>query len=646
MRGSDSAETPRRHILARLRRPLVVSLVFLVPLAAPAWASAITLSSSKASVAAPETFNLTATVGQDVGPTPNYIVIYDVTGGGKTGVASCGSGTSCTATLTANWTWNDSPGPRSYKAELTPSGGPALETSSPVTVDVVRADFHLTLEADSAGINVGDSVELTARTSPSVTGSPYWIRIFDADSGLMVKACTSGDTCTVSVSTYWWQNTSPTPRRFNATVSRSTPSSGYIYSTDPLTVDVMQVRFLVNLSATEIAPDANGHKRFHLVASADRSVTAPGYRLIIRRSNNSSVEICSSGTTCEADVPGLGERYQAYVYDPGGGGELSKSYWVSLSDDGIKVLGQDGIDFVDAAALFGGASAVCDALLRVGTHFQRATVSDQYLACTQGGFISAEHALAWVSVVLGTAVVAAVILEQQRNNTAPPEPTPTPGPTATPGPVIDADPVPSPFPPGLGYKDVAQTLKNQNPGLADRLAGTGITVDTATKILAKECQARLAFPDAEMSDCTTLPIFASGADVQAATEWDAFALSFHPEWTRLHYQSKGANTGWYVGEAETPPGTAESCQGQRVSQPFTDCHEFPFWTTSEGGPGQPMPFLRIINSSDNTSQGAKLNGFLTACGLKADTPPNPDRAFLVLPQTKIPVTLPLCNSGT
>jgi hypothetical protein len=44
---------------------------------------------------------LTATAGLDVGPTPYYIEIFDLSDGGGTVVAICGSGTTCTA----QWSW-------------------------------------------------------------------------------------------------------------------------------------------------------------------------------------------------------------------------------------------------------------------------------------------------------------------------------------------------------------------------------------------------------------------------------------------------------------------------------------------------------------------------------------------------------------
>jgi hypothetical protein len=77
-----------------------------------------------------------------------------------------------------------------------------------------------------------------------------------------------------------------------------------------------------------------------------------------------------------------------------------------------------------------------------------------------------------------------------------------------------------------------------------------------------------------------------------------------------------------------------------------NCHEFPFFSTLQGGSspvGGRDPFIDVINAADNQNQGSYLtNRFYRKCGISGRTD---DPEFLNLPVSPVgPVpTLGLCN---
>jgi Deoxyribonuclease NucA/NucB len=56
----------------------------------------------------------------------------------------------------------------------------------------------------------------------------------------------------------------------------------------------------------------------------------------------------------------------------------------------------------------------------------------------------------------------------------------------------------------------------------------------------------------------------------------------------------------------------------RAAEPGQDCDEYPFYSTTLGGPalnGRPAGDIRPITARDNRSQGASLNAFYRRCNV-------------------------------
>lgn len=127
-------------------------------------------------------------------------------------------------------------------------------------------------------------------------------------------------------------------------------------------------------------------------------------------------------------------------------------------------------------------------------------------------------------------------------------------------------------------------------------------------------------------ECQSMSVFSPGEDVKQAAQHDLDAIvgiglaTSHPEWVELEYVPDTENPvapGWYVSDPNCGPYPSGSLA----------CDEYPFRTTTEGGPGVS---LRMILGTHNSLEGTRLNGFLSVCGIKA-APPGEERRYLVIP---------------
>jgi hypothetical protein len=217
--------------------------------------------------------------------------------------------------------------------------------------------------------------------------------------------------------------------------------------------------------------------------------------------------------------------------------------------------------------------------------------------------------------------------------------------------------------PGEGdYAEESQTIKitiNPKPTVANELAEKLITKnekafeaneeeDEAAQILkarriARQCIQDLMLDEqtqaTAISECETLPIFISGDEVPTATQHDIEALDGYPAWIKLNYESSAAKEGkvsrtWYTGLG--------GCSGTKPAE--SSCDEYPFYATQQGGPeDSPEPSLKWVNEEDNSKQGSKYSGFVSACGMAARSAT--DYAFLASP-ARPPLEIPttrLCN---
>jgi hypothetical protein len=132
--------------------------------------------------------------------------------------------------------------------------------------------------------------------------------------------------------------------------------------------------------------------------------------------------------------------------------------------------------------------------------------------------------------------------------------------------------------------------------------------------------------DLDADDCTTMPIFFTGTDVQEATNHDYDVIQAHPELMQLTYVKGGEKGKQRPNWAKSP-----ECGGKVEKGSGKECDEFPFFSTEEGYPDH-RPDLRVISDRENKSQGGSLSRFFQGCtSLQSAERGSAGRYFLVVP---------------
>lgn len=262
--------------------------------AQPAVAWTASLGASSTSLWPTQYSTLTATTNQDVGPTPYYLSIYDTSAG--TNVAICGTGTTCSASVTqATATTHSYVAYVSYYPSVHP---PSNIQATSSTVSVNWKGVSISLQATVPTANVGGTATLTSTASTDLTPTPFYAEIVDTTTGTVVGSpCGFSATCTANVS----QAVAAT-HRFVAYVSS--------YSTTlPLS----------NVQATSNAAFATWNNNGYRVTSLTTSRTAAGQDTVTATSNvnvgptpyyieifsvttGNRIAVCGSGTTCSGVV--------------------------------------------------------------------------------------------------------------------------------------------------------------------------------------------------------------------------------------------------------------------------------------------------------------------------------------------------------
>jgi hypothetical protein len=270
---------------------LVLALAGLVPSilsAAPASASTwiVTLTASKTTLWPTQNTTLTATANANVGPTPYYLRIYD--GTANAFVATCGTGTTCSATVT-----QPTPTTHTYWAVVGDDAATldlSAEQGSSGFVPVTWQGVSVALNANPPTVAIGGSSTLTATTSADIGPSPYDTFIFDTTTGTAVTACGSGTSCTGTVSL-----AGGITHRYVAYVAMygtSFPPPGVVATSNASFVTWANTGYTVSLNT----PPASTNTPITLTATANATIGV--YYLEIFDENGTLLKICNSGVSC------------------------------------------------------------------------------------------------------------------------------------------------------------------------------------------------------------------------------------------------------------------------------------------------------------------------------------------------------------
>ncbi|MHB8664205.1 MAG: fibronectin type III domain-containing protein [Acidimicrobiales bacterium] len=202
--SSPGGPTPPQNPQAASNPTVVTWASTSVP-PAPGTPWGVVLRADQPTTTANSTVTLTALADQSVNGTGYDIELFDQT----TGVFlnACSSGSSCTTGVSQATTTTHTyvAYVSSYGTSAPPPGVQA--TSNPVPVVWVvpgttppPTPWAVEIAADPPATTAGSAVTVMAETDQSVSGSGYDIELFDQTSGVFLNACSSGTSCTATVS--------------------------------------------------------------------------------------------------------------------------------------------------------------------------------------------------------------------------------------------------------------------------------------------------------------------------------------------------------------------------------------------------------------------------------------------------------------
>jgi hypothetical protein len=285
------------RVLAAL---LALGLTLAVSAASPAGAAApftVSLAAAQLGLGPGGTTTLTATSNQDVGQTSFFINIFDATTG--TFLAGCGSGTTCTASVTQNVSTM-----HSYVADIAADKSFPPTAPEAISNTVVVSWMTIHLAASATVLQPGGTTTLTATASMDV--SPFAIEIFDTTTGLAVAQCGSGTTCTASVTR---GSAFGTYVAYVSDPGSAFPPSG-LRAQSPESILVSWLS--LSLTATPSSLPAGGTTTLTATASADVTQTPFYIQLFDLYDGIRMIPICK-GTTCSINVSQPNPIQRTYI---------------------------------------------------------------------------------------------------------------------------------------------------------------------------------------------------------------------------------------------------------------------------------------------------------------------------------------------
>jgi hypothetical protein len=184
--ASASASTGRPTLPAPDAKKTMATAIINIP----PYIMAFTPSSNPVAIGGETT--LTATTNKDIGPTPYYIEIFDVTTGEW--LTWCGYGTSCSTTVSQS-----AGATHAFVAYVAAN---VTETNPPGGIQSASANTFVTWSDSGYTVSVPPSIScfttgtITATANVDVWTTPYYIEIFNGN-GTKLRSCPGGSSCSV-----------------------------------------------------------------------------------------------------------------------------------------------------------------------------------------------------------------------------------------------------------------------------------------------------------------------------------------------------------------------------------------------------------------------------------------------------------------
>ncbi len=264
--------------------------------AALAWSVSLTKTYPSGVPWLTQTVTLTATANQDVTYTPYYIRIRDGWGGPI--LASCGSGTTCSANVVAT-TYQL----HQYEATIEDYSGSTLMATAVYYVDW---DYvYTSISTGTTTVGLGASTTVSASVTRDLGTGPLYLDIYDVTAGTRVKSCGTGYTCTATVS-----QTAASTHAYKAFLTSYNDGSVYPpvnnFGNTPLRyLTWTGTGYTISLSA----PSSSCQNCYVTVtATTNVDVGPTPYYITVFNMDGTWLRTCGSGTSCSF-------QYQPQGYD-------------------------------------------------------------------------------------------------------------------------------------------------------------------------------------------------------------------------------------------------------------------------------------------------------------------------------------------
>lgn len=303
-----SIMTPSGHDVAN-SSPVVVTWYAHAP---PEQAWTVSLSAQPTQLPAGSATTVTATANQNVGPTPYYINIVDKTTGAV--LTSCGSGTSCTTTMTETQATTQTFQADVGRYDASPGGGTEANSNQLSVTWTAANNVQLQLTGNPLILMVGQSTTLTA-TANQPFSNAYLAGIVQV-SGTPVASTGGQEYAGYNTGTSFdWLVTANQPETATFQLRWAVTSSGPVIDSRDVTITWASPP-TVSLTANPAQLDTG--QPTTITATANQTMTGTGNDInIVDTTTGSMVASCATGTTCTGTLTEYQATTQQFKADIG-----------------------------------------------------------------------------------------------------------------------------------------------------------------------------------------------------------------------------------------------------------------------------------------------------------------------------------------
>jgi hypothetical protein len=253
---------------------------------------------------------ITVTANSDVGPTPYYLRIFYYDTFGRVNVATCGSGTTCSGSVT-----RPSASTSGFSAGTLEFWGTVEDANGVIQMDDVTSVFwhgaETALSASSPTTGIGTSVTLTATTDQDIGPTPFFLYIWEHSTSTVLAACGFGTSCSVEVSQA--EATTHEYRAYLAQFPPDAPGSGIVEASP-----ISYVTWAAGGWSIQLTADRFTQSDVLVTATTSSDIEPTPYFTEIFDDTHTLIKLCQNGQLCRVwyTPSESGSSFVAFVSPP------------------------------------------------------------------------------------------------------------------------------------------------------------------------------------------------------------------------------------------------------------------------------------------------------------------------------------------